>query len=90
MVNNAGMLRDTGLWKLSDADWESVLDAHAGGTFRFTRACKPSFRATEAAYIRALDEAVADRRIVTDEGWRMERLARRDGLSQRRLVQLHR
>lgn len=45
LINNAGILRDGVVWKLSDADWNSVLDVHAGGTFRFTRACVPHFRA---------------------------------------------
>ncbi len=45
LVNNAGILRDKMLWKLDDDDWESVLAVHAGGTFRFTRACVPHFRA---------------------------------------------
>ncbi|MBY4576088.1 3-oxoacyl-ACP reductase [Gordonia paraffinivorans] len=44
LVNNAGVLRDTVLWKLTDDDWNTVLDVHAGGTFRFTRACVPHFR----------------------------------------------
>jgi 3-oxoacyl-[acyl-carrier protein] reductase len=44
LVNNAGILRDGVVWKLSDDDWESVLAVHAGGTFRFTRACVPFFR----------------------------------------------
>ncbi|EME17925.1 3-oxoacyl-ACP reductase [Rhodococcus triatomae BKS 15-14] len=44
LVNNAGILRDRVLWKLSDDDWEQVLAVHAGGTFRFTRACVPHFR----------------------------------------------
>src|SRR5438093_696079 len=43
-VNNAGILRDRMLWKLSDDDWEAVLAVHLGGTFRFTRACVPHFR----------------------------------------------
>jgi 3-oxoacyl-[acyl-carrier protein] reductase len=38
------MLRDRRLWKLTDQDWEQVLAVHAGGTFRFTRACVPFFR----------------------------------------------
>lgn len=33
------------LWKLTDEDWDLVLDVHAGGTFRMTRACVPHFRA---------------------------------------------
>ncbi|HEY2674586.1 MAG TPA: SDR family oxidoreductase [Rugosimonospora sp.] len=45
LVNNAGVLRDRVLWKLTDDDWETVLGVHAGGTFRFTRACVPQFRA---------------------------------------------
>jgi 3-oxoacyl-[acyl-carrier protein] reductase len=44
VVNNAGILRDRVLWKLSDADWDAVLRVHLGGTFRFTRACVPHFR----------------------------------------------
>ncbi|MGW4202581.1 SDR family oxidoreductase [Streptomyces sp. NPDC004726] len=45
LVNNAGILRDGVLWKLTDDDWDTVLAVHAGGTFRFTRACAPHFRA---------------------------------------------
>ncbi len=45
VVNNAGILRDKVLWKLSDEDWEQVLAIHAGGTFRLTRAAVPHFRA---------------------------------------------
>jgi 3-oxoacyl-[acyl-carrier protein] reductase len=44
VVNNAGILRDAMLWKLSDADWDSVLAVHLGGTFRMTRAAVPQFR----------------------------------------------
>lgn len=44
LVNNAGILRDGVVWKLTDEDWESVLAVHLGGTFRFTRACTPHFR----------------------------------------------
>jgi 3-oxoacyl-[acyl-carrier protein] reductase len=47
LVNNAGVLRDKVLWKLTDEDWETVLSVHAGGTFRFTRACVPTFRAQQ-------------------------------------------
>lgn len=44
IVNNAGILRDTVLWKMTDEDWEQVLSIHAGGTFKFTRAAVPHFR----------------------------------------------
>ncbi|MFC9787364.1 SDR family oxidoreductase [Rhodococcus sp. NPDC127528] len=45
LVNNAGILRDRVLWKLTDEDYEQVMAVHAGGTFRFTRAATPHFRA---------------------------------------------
>jgi 3-oxoacyl-[acyl-carrier protein] reductase len=45
IVNNAGILRDKVLWRLEDSDWDAVLAVHLGGTFRFTRACVPHFRA---------------------------------------------
>ena len=45
LVNNAGVLRDGVLWKLTDDDYETVMAVHAGGTFRFTRAAVPQFRA---------------------------------------------
>jgi 3-oxoacyl-[acyl-carrier protein] reductase len=47
VVNNAGILRDKMLWKLTDDDWESVLAVHLGGTFRLTRAAVPQFRSQQ-------------------------------------------
>lgn len=47
LVNNAGILRDNVLWKIDDEDWEAVLAVHLGGTFKFTRACVPHFRAQQ-------------------------------------------
>jgi len=44
VVNNAGLLRDGLLWKMSDDDWDEVLAIHLGGTFRFTRAAVSHFR----------------------------------------------
>ncbi|MFD9552379.1 3-oxoacyl-ACP reductase FabG [Nocardia salmonicida] len=44
VVNNAGILRDRRLWKLSDEDWDAVLGVHLGGSFRLTRAATPHFR----------------------------------------------
>jgi 3-oxoacyl-[acyl-carrier protein] reductase len=44
LVNNAGILRDGVLWKMTDDDYESVMNVHAGGTFRFTRAVVPYLR----------------------------------------------
>jgi 3-oxoacyl-[acyl-carrier protein] reductase len=45
LVNNAGFLRDSVLWKMDDDTWDDVLDVHLGGTFRLIRACAPHFRA---------------------------------------------
>jgi 3-oxoacyl-[acyl-carrier protein] reductase len=45
LFNNAGVLRDKVLWKIEDADWDVVVNVSLGGTFKFTRACVPHFRA---------------------------------------------
>lgn len=45
LVNNAGILRDALVWKLTDDDWDAVLSVHLGGTFRFTRSAVKYFRA---------------------------------------------
>lgn len=45
MVNNAGILRDRRVWKLTAEDWNLVLGVHLTGAFNFTQACVPSFRA---------------------------------------------
>lgn len=47
VVNNAGILRDGVVWKLTDSDWDDVLATHLGGTFRMTRAAVPHFRAQQ-------------------------------------------
>ncbi len=38
LVNNAGVLRDNMLFKMSDDDWDTVLNVHLKGTFLVTRA----------------------------------------------------
>jgi len=45
MVNNAGILRDRRVWKLTADDWNAVLGVHLTGAFNFTQACIPPFRA---------------------------------------------
>jgi 3-oxoacyl-[acyl-carrier protein] reductase len=45
MVNNAGILRDRRVWKLTADDWDAVLAVHLTGAFHFTQACVPAFRA---------------------------------------------
>jgi 3-oxoacyl-[acyl-carrier protein] reductase len=44
LVNNAGILRDRVVWKLSDDDWHAVLAVHLTGTFNMTRAAIPVMR----------------------------------------------
>src|SRR5687768_4439368 len=38
LVNNAGVLRDNLLFKMSDDDWDTVLDIHLKGSFLMSRA----------------------------------------------------
>src|SRR5579875_3994683 len=38
LVNNAGVLRDNLLFKMSDDDWDTVLGVHLRGAFLMTRA----------------------------------------------------
>ena len=44
VVNNAGILRDRILFKMSEEEWDSVLDVHLKGTFSLTRAAVPYLR----------------------------------------------
>jgi NAD(P)-dependent dehydrogenase (short-subunit alcohol dehydrogenase family) len=38
VVNNAGILRDRMFWKMSEEEWDAVLDVHVKGHFCVTRA----------------------------------------------------
>ncbi|MHA6799184.1 SDR family oxidoreductase [Bounagaea algeriensis] len=38
LVNNAGVIRDNMLFKMSDADWDTVMDVHLRGSFLMSRA----------------------------------------------------
>jgi 3-oxoacyl-[acyl-carrier protein] reductase len=40
LVNNAGVIRDNMLFKMSDDDWDTVLGVHLSGSFLMTRACQ--------------------------------------------------
>ncbi|MGY0020466.1 SDR family NAD(P)-dependent oxidoreductase [Streptomyces sp. YJ-C3] len=44
MVTNAGILRDRVLWKMSDDDFDSVVDVHLRGTFTCARAAAVRMR----------------------------------------------
>jgi len=43
LVNNAGVTRDGLLMRMSDADWDAVLDTNLRGAFLFTKAFSRSF-----------------------------------------------
>lgn len=44
LVTNAGVLRDTVLWKMSDDDFDTVINVHLRGTFTCARAAAIHFR----------------------------------------------
>ncbi len=44
LVTNAGVLRDTVLWKMSDDDFDTVIDVHLRGTFTCVRAAVQHMR----------------------------------------------
>src|SRR5690606_31210718 len=44
LVTNAGILRDRVLWKMSDEDFDAVVDVHLRGTFTCARAAAVQMR----------------------------------------------
>jgi len=44
LVNNAGIARDRALWRLTDDQWQTVLETNLSGTFYMIRAVAPIFR----------------------------------------------
>ena len=53
LVNNAGVTRDNLLFKMSDADWDIVMNVHLRGSFLMTRATQKHM--TEAKYGRIVN-----------------------------------
>jgi len=47
LVNNAGIGRDRALWRMTDEEWQAVLDTNLSGAFYFIRAATPRFRDQE-------------------------------------------
>jgi NAD(P)-dependent dehydrogenase (short-subunit alcohol dehydrogenase family) len=45
MITNAGVLRDTVLWKMTDDDFDTVINVHLRGTFTCVRAAAIAMRA---------------------------------------------
>jgi 3-oxoacyl-[acyl-carrier protein] reductase len=40
LVNNAGIIRDNLLFRMTEDDWDAVVDVHLKGAFLMTRACQ--------------------------------------------------
>jgi 3-oxoacyl-[acyl-carrier protein] reductase len=51
LVNNAGITRDGLLMRMSEADWDAVLDINLKGTFLFTRAFTRGFLKQRSGHI---------------------------------------
>lgn len=49
LVTNAGVLRDTVLWKMSDDDFDTVIDVHLRGTFTCVREAATWMRENDVA-----------------------------------------
>lgn len=44
VVNNAGIVRDRMIFKMSEEEWDAVLDVHLKGSFNMIRAATPHFK----------------------------------------------
>lgn len=51
LVCNAGITRDGASWKMSEDDWDAVIDVNLKGCFSFCRAATPTFRAQKSGRI---------------------------------------
>lgn len=53
LVNNAGITRDNLLFKMTEQDWDAVMDVHLKGAFLMTKACQVHM--TEQRYGRVVN-----------------------------------
>lgn len=44
LVNNAGIVRDSVVWKMDEKQWDEVIDVNLKGCFNYIRAVSPIFR----------------------------------------------
>ena len=51
LVNNAGIFRDQVIWKMTDAEWQDVIDIDLTGVFTMSRAAAPIMRAAKCGSI---------------------------------------
>ncbi len=47
LVNNAGIGRDRAMWRMTDQEWDDVIDTNLTGAFHSIRAVAPIFRAQQ-------------------------------------------
>ena len=51
LINNAGMNWDGVVWKMTEEQWDKVIDVDLKGTFNYTRAVTPHFREQKSGKI---------------------------------------
>jgi 3-oxoacyl-[acyl-carrier protein] reductase len=51
VVCGAGVVRDRVTWKMTDGEWQDVLDVNLTGAFKTVRACVPALRRSEAGRV---------------------------------------
>ena len=51
LVNNAGVNRDGVVWKMSEDQWDTVMEINLKGTFNYVRAVAPHFREKKSGKI---------------------------------------
>ena len=61
LVNNAGIAHDGALWRLTAADWASVLETNVTGAFNCIAACAPHFRQQHAGKVVSISAHQAQR-----------------------------
>ena len=59
LVNNAGIIRDNLIFKMTEADWDAVMAVHLKGAFLMTRACQAHMTAQKYGRIVNLSSSSA-------------------------------
>ncbi|CAN7380080.1 3-oxoacyl-ACP reductase FabG [Knoellia sp. LjRoot47] len=59
LVNNAGIIRDNLIFKMTESDWDSVINVHLRGAFLMSRACQAHMTAEKFGRIVNLSSSSA-------------------------------
>ena len=51
LINNAGINKDGVVWKMTEAQWDAVIDVNLKGCFNFIRAVAPIFKEQKSGKI---------------------------------------